>query len=128
MATYPVAWIGGLIVSSDGGVSLALRNGSSGEIGWTDIMAMAQALEQLHSAEVVVTLTPRGTGGSGGMNIAVDAHFNVLEGSDLPRTVSVSADWPSGKARSELGLVYNLLWQLDYAIEQAYNTMSLKNS
>lgn len=128
MAAYPVAWIGGLIVSRDGGVPLALRNGSSGEIGWTDIMSMAQALEGLHTARVSVTFTPRGTGGSGGMNIDVTAQFSVLEGSDLPKVVSVNAEWPSGKARSEMGLVYNLLWQLDYAIEQAYNKMSLKNS
>jgi hypothetical protein len=62
------------------------------------------------------------------MRIVVTARFDVLPGSDLPRNVSVNAGWPSGKARSEMGLVYNLLWQLDYAIGQAYEQMTLSNS
>lgn len=98
---------------------------SSAGLGWTDIMMMATALESLHTCRVTIAITPRGAGRNGGMNIDVSAAFDVLEGSDLPRIVSVSAEWPSGKARSEVGLVYNLLWQLDYAIGKAYEQMTL---
>ncbi len=106
---------------------MALKNGSSGQIAWTDIMAMAAAMESLHTCVVSVVFTTRGQGHNGGMHIDVSAAFNVLPGSDLPKDVSVNADWPSGKARSEMGLVYNLMWQLDYAIGQAYEQMTLKN-
>jgi len=106
---------------------LALRNGSSGSIAWTDIMAMAGAIESLHSCRVDVVFTTLGQGHNGGMHIVVNARFDVLPGSDLPKIVSVDADWPSGKARSEVGLVYNLFWQLDYAIGQAYEQMTLEN-
>lgn len=91
-------------------------------------MSMVAALEELHTCRVNVVFTTRGGGHNGGMHIAVDAVFNVLPGSDLPKTVSVNAEWPSKKARSEMGLVYNLLWQLDYAIGQAYEQMTLMST
>ncbi len=90
-------------------------------------MNMVAALESLHTCRVSIRLTTLGRGHNGGGLICVDAHFDVLPGSNLPPTVSVNAEWPSKKARSEWGLVYNLLWQLDYAIGQAYEQMTLEN-
>ena len=107
-------------------MKLALKNGSSGNIALTDLMSMARALEVCHTCRVSVTYTPIGTGGGGGAHIVVNAAFDVLPGSDLPKNVTVNADWPSMKARSDVGLVYNLLWQLDYAIGQAYEQMTMK--
>lgn len=89
-------------------------------------MSMARALEVYHMCHVSVTCTPIGTGGGGGMHIVVNAAFDVLPDSQLPKDVTLSADWPSLKARSETGLMYNLLWQLDYAISQAYEQMVMK--
>lgn len=106
---------------------MALRNGSSGSIGWTDLMTMAGAIEGVHTCRVEVVFSTLGQGHNGGMHIVATARFDVLPGSDLLETVSVNADWPSGKARSEMGLVYNLLWQLDYAIGKAYEQLTLKS-
>lgn len=104
---------------------MALKGGSSSGIDWTDVMAMAGAIEELHTCVVSVVFTTAGKGLNGGMHIDVNALFAVLPGSDLPKSVSVTADWPSRKARSVMGLVYNLFWQLDYAIGQAYEQMPL---
>jgi hypothetical protein len=49
----------------------------------------------------------------------------VLPGSDLPKVVSVHMNWPSKAAATFDGLCYNLLWQLDYAIQQAYEQMTV---
>jgi hypothetical protein len=106
-------------------LQLALKHGSSNGIDVTDVGMMVSALESLHTTRVVIQITTRGAGHNGGLHIGVDALFNVLPGSDLPKVVSVNADWPSTKARSFLGLMYNLLWQLDYAIQQAYEQMPL---
>jgi hypothetical protein len=104
---------------------LALKNGSSGGIEWTDVMAMAGAIESLHDCRINVVFTTRGQGHNGNMHIVVNAAFAVLPGSDLPKAVSVQSDWPSSKAKSVMGLVYNLMWQLDYAIQQAYEQMPM---
>jgi hypothetical protein len=57
------------------------------------------------------------------MRFGARAAFAVLPGSDLPKVVEVWAEWPTTKAKTELGLIYNLVWQLDYAIQQAYEQM-----
>jgi hypothetical protein len=104
---------------------LALKHGSSNGIDATDVAMMVSALESLHTCRVEAVATTAGVGHNGGLHIAVNARFDVLPGSDLPKVVSVSADWPSRKARTLLGLIYNLLWQLDYGIQQAYEQMPL---
>jgi hypothetical protein len=37
----------------------------------------------------------------------------------------VHMNWPSKAAATFDGLCYNLLWQLDYAIQQAYEQMTV---
>lgn len=94
----------------------------------TDVMMMLAALEGVHSCRAEFRLTTRTTPPNGSMHIECTASFSVLPGSDLPSTVAVEADWPSAKARTFEGLLYNLLWQLDYAIGKAYEQMTLKET
>jgi hypothetical protein len=97
-------------------------------IGMTDVAAMAKAVEAMHSCRVEFIVRTRGTGVDGSLDIECIASFVVLPGSDLPRVVGVQHHWPSKAARTFDGLLYNLLWQLDYAIQKAYEQMPLKET
>jgi hypothetical protein len=114
--------VGGI---SYGGVPLA--SVSSG-IGMTDVAAMMGAIEALHECRVALTGTVRGRGHNGCIYIELTADWARLTESDLPAAVKVSQEWPSGAARTFEGLLYNLCWQLDYAIQQAYEQMKLPGS
>ena len=94
-------------------------------IGLTDGIAMMSAIEIAHSCRVELTVTTRGTGHNGLAHIDLVARFATLPESDLPKEVSVSHEWPTKVARSFEGLLYNLCWQLDYAIQKAYEQMPL---
>lgn len=98
---------------------------SSG-IGMTDVAAMAKAIEALHSARVEFRMQTAGKGVDGSLIIELEAHFDVLPSSDLPKVVGVQHTWPSKAASTFDGLLYNLLWQLDYAIQQAYEQLPLR--
>jgi hypothetical protein len=91
----------------------------------TDAVAMMAAIEAMHTCRVRLIGTTRGQGHNGSMHIELVAEFDLLPGSSLPKLVSVSMDWPSRAARTFEGLLYNLCWQLDYAIQQAYEQMKL---
>jgi len=95
-------------------------------IGMKDVAEMMRAVEVMHSCRVEyrVTVVSRQPGGS--MLIVCEATFDVLPGSDLPRQVKVEMTWPNSAAATFDGLCYNLLWQLDYAIQQAYEQMLTK--
>lgn len=94
-------------------------------IGLTDGIAMMGAIEALHECRVVLTVTPRGQGHNGIASIELGATFATLPGSDLPKVVKVEHKWPSRANATFEGLLYNLCWQLDYAIQQAYEQMPL---
>jgi len=94
----------------------------------SDIATMMGALEGVHSCRVEFRYTTLGQAHNGITHIECSATFATLPQSDLPRVVTVVADWPSGKARTFEGLLYNLLWQLDYAIGQAYEQMTISTS
>lgn len=95
-------------------------------LGMTDVVAMMRAIEALHSAVVVFHMRTRTRQLGGSMIIECVATFDALPGSDLPKEVKVESEWPSEAARTFDGLCYNLLWQLDYAIQQKYEQMTLK--
>lgn len=97
-------------------------------LDWTDVAMMMSAISTMHTCRVEWTATTVGKGHSGHMHISLWATFDVVPNSDLPRIVSVSGQWPSSQARSFEGLIYNLLWQLDYAIGQAYEQMTISDS
>jgi len=94
-------------------------------IDWTTVGAMMSAIEAMHSCRVECRVTTDGTAHSGAMLIELEARFDVLPGSDLPKVVGVKHKWPTRAASSFEGLVYNLCWQLDYAIQQAYEQLPL---
>lgn len=98
---------------------------SSG-IGMTEAIAMMGALEAMHECRVSLTVTTRGQAHNGCAHIVLEAQFTVLPGSELPRKVEVTHDWPSRAASTFEGLFYNLCWQLDYAIQQAYEQLPLE--
>lgn len=91
----------------------------------TDVAAMMKAVEAMHTCRVEYRVQTVGKEVSGRMHIDCEANFDVLPGSDLPKVVRVGMDWPNKAAATFDGLCYNLLWQLDYAIQQAYEQMTI---
>src|SRR6266699_673039 len=96
---------------------------SSNGPDWIGIGAMTRAIETLHTCHVEWTVTTVSRQPNGNMRIRMIATFELLPGSSLPRTVEVTGLWPSDTARTFEGYVYNLLWQLDYGIQKAYEQM-----
>jgi len=95
-------------------------------IGMTDVAAMMKAVEAMHTCRVVYHVRTSGTDVAGRMQIVCEATFDVLPDSDLPRNVCVTHVWPTATSSTFDGLCYNLLWQLDYAIQQAYEQILQK--
>lgn len=95
-------------------------------VGMTDVAAMMKAVEAMHTCHVVFHVRTDGRDVGGRMHIDCEGTFEVLPGSDLPRVVKVGMVWPNKAAATFDGLCYNLLWQLDYAIQQAYEQMPLE--
>jgi len=94
-------------------------------IAMTDVAAMMKAVEAMHTCHVEYRVQTAGKGVDGRLTIECAATFDVLPGSDLPHVVRVEHIWPSKTATTFDGLCYNLLWQLDYAIQKAYEQMPL---
>jgi len=94
-------------------------------VGATEAIAMMGAIEAMHSCRVSLTVTTRGQAHNGAAHITLTATFPVLPGSDLPKTVTVTHTWPTRAVTTFEGLFYNLCWQLDYAIQQEYEQMSI---
>lgn len=95
-------------------------------IGLTEGIAMMGAIEAMHGCRVALIVTTRGQAHNGCAHIELEATFPVLPGTELPRIVKVEHEWPSSAVRTFEGLLYNLAWQLDYAVQQAYEQMGLK--
>ena len=94
-------------------------------VGMTDVAAMMGALEAMHECRVDFYLTTGGAAHNGSMHIVCSARFARLPGTDLPTEVNVDHTWPSKAAATFDGLLYNLLWQLDFAIQKAYEQKPL---
>lgn len=97
---------------------------SSG-VGMTDVAAMMKAVGSLHTCEVEFHVRTHGKDQGGRMLIECVATFDLLPGSDLPVRVAVQHVWPTRAAATFDGLCYNLLWQLDYAIQKEYEQLPL---
>jgi len=94
-------------------------------VGVTEAIAMMGAIEAMHTCRVELIVTTRGKQHSGGASIVLEATFDTLPGSELPKVVRVEHSWPTRAASTFEGLFYNLCWQLDYAIQRAYEQMPL---
>jgi len=92
---------------------------------WIDVETMMRALGALHSAGLELTVAPRGTGFSGGVTLMAHAKFERLPGSSLPEMVTAADIWPGSKAKTFVGAMYNLLYELDYRISQVYKQEAL---
>jgi len=86
---------------------------------------MIAAIEELHTCRVECHVRTATKQRAGGLEIDFVATFPTLPGSDLPREIKVSHVWPTKTTASMAGLFYNLCWQLDYAIQQAYEQLPL---
>lgn len=95
-------------------------------IGMTEALAMMGAIEAMHECRVKLIATTAGQAHNGGGAIVLEAAFSVVPDSDLPKLVVVKHTWPTKTAATFEALVYNLCWQLDYAIQQAYEQMVLE--
>lgn len=94
-------------------------------VGMTDVAAMMKAIEALHDCQVEFHVRTHGKGVDGTINTVCMASFVTLPGSDLPKVVLVEMRWPNNAAATYEGMLYNLLWQLDYAIQKAYEQLAL---
>lgn len=92
----------------------------------SDVLAMMGAIEAMHECRTVFHITTHGQGHNGRGRIELCATFTTLPDSDLPKQVSVEHVWPTRAAGTLPALLYNLVWQLDYAIQQAYEQLPLK--
>jgi len=95
-------------------------------VGMTDVAAMMKAVEAMHECRVEFRVRTAGRDVSGRMDIECEATFDVLPDSELPKVVGVRMSWPNKAASTFDGLCYNLLWQLDYAIQKAYEQLPLE--
>ena len=95
-------------------------------VGMTDVAAMMKAVEALHECRVVFHVRTHGKGVDGSIDTECVASFDLLPDSDLPPVVGVAMRWPNKAAATYEGMLYNLLWQLDYAIQKAYEQMPHK--
>jgi hypothetical protein len=98
----------------------------SGGIGVTESIMMMGAIEAMHGCHVELTVTTGGQAHNGACTICLRAVFDLLPGSTLPKEVKVEHKWPTRAARTFEGLFYNLCWQLDYAIQKAYEQSTLE--
>lgn len=93
---------------------------------WTDVAMLMNAIGVLHTCRVDWIVTAPTNGHNGGMHIVVNARFDTLPQSDLPKLVTSEGDWPSARNASFAGYVYGLVFALDYRIGQAYEQMVMK--
>jgi len=123
-ALYPYNGYRASVVGASSNRSKALGKYSSG-IGASEAIAMMGAIETMHTCRVALTVTTAGQAHNGNASIVLEATFDVLPGSDLPKVVSVKHQWPTRAASTFESLFYNLCWQLDYAIQKAYDQLPL---
>jgi hypothetical protein len=93
-----------------------------------DVETMMRALGALHSGHVGLTVSPSGTGSTGGVYTEASMTFDVLPGSALPDRVGVSSAWPCREHRTFWGHIYALLVTLDWEISKVYKQESLWDS
>lgn len=86
----------------------------------TDIAMMMGALETLHECRVSLTATTLGQGHEGILHLRLVARFEVLPGSAHPPAVEVNSQWPNSLGTDLEGTWFRGLYDLDFAIGEAY--------
>jgi hypothetical protein len=81
---------------------------------------MMRAIEALHGVHVALIISPAGIGSTGGVDVTASALIDVVPGSSLPQAVAVNRGWPCDTHATLAAHGLNALYELDYAIGQAY--------
>jgi len=92
---------------------------------WIDVESLMRAIGTLHSGHVALIVSPRGTGSSGGVDVAASIILDVLPGSALPASVVVDSPWPCSTSKTLAAHGFKLLHELDFAISKVYQNESL---
>jgi len=92
---------------------------------WIDLEMMMRALQGVYQCRVAVMFSPAGIGSTGGGTVTVRADFDVAPGGSAAEPTTVEAHWPEMYARTIEGLVFDLLWKLDWKISQDTKVKSL---
>jgi len=81
---------------------------------------MMGSMEALHECRVGLTATTLGQGHEGILHLRLCATFDVLPGSAHPKTVEVNSQWPNREGTALEGTWFRGLYDLDFAIGEAY--------
>lgn len=92
---------------------------------WIDVEGYLRAIQALHSGHVGLRVAPLGTGFVGGLGVEAVMTFDLLPGSALPPTVTVSRSWPCTEHQTLAAHCLALLYELDFAVARVYNQASL---
>lgn len=92
---------------------------------WTDLEAMMRALEGLHGGAVVLSVSTVGIGASGGLAWSAVHSLETLGEHVTHSGVGVDGLWPCTDCATMEGLLYQLLWRLDFAIGANYQQQKI---
>lgn len=92
---------------------------------WIDVMSLMSAISALHSGHVEVKEYLVGVGFDTTVMVQACMFFDILPGSQLPKTVKVESEFPSPEYATFAAHVFNLLYQLDFQIGKAYQQEKL---
>jgi len=81
---------------------------------------MMEALSTVHECRVHYTVTTDGQGHNGCLTVRAQADFATLPGSSFPPTISLTRQWPNRESKTFEGLLFRLLYDLDFAIGEKY--------
>lgn len=92
---------------------------------WTDVLMMARAMETLHECRIRLAVTPAMLGHNGSGVVEISAAWDRLKESRMPSNVVVQSTWPTARNLPIEGVVYKLLWELDYRISEIYEQQKI---
>jgi hypothetical protein len=93
---------------------------------WMDIATTIRAIESTHSATLVLNVKADGALYAGSVSVEVVATLPVMVGPGQPLRLSMYSVWPSRRAKTLEGLVYQLLLKIDHRIgEEVYKQAPL---
>lgn len=92
---------------------MASSRGTQNGPDWTDVTAMMEAVQELHSVGVTLLMSPDGMSGSSVLRVTAVATLKEPRGLVANSSVSRWRKWPSRDAKTFEGLVYRLLHEID---------------
>ena len=92
---------------------MALRNGSSAEIGLLDSAMHIAALQAMTGTRVVMTLTAGDHDGRADVSVGAVAYDRTVEGADQPVLASVSVNCLATRLRTLDAALIHVLYLLD---------------